>query len=128
MAAYRDRHADFVKAGADLYALSVDPPERSARHKRNLDLPYELLCDPERDVVRSWDLYNRWEHGGIARPAVFVLSPPDGRIRVRSIDRMSSRVPPEKVLGALKALEGQALQRRAVIPKMGDLLASVLGR
>ena len=128
MAAYRDRHDDFVKAGADFYALSVDPPERSARHKRNLNLPFELLCDPEREVVRAWDLYNRWEHGGIARPAVFVLNPPDGRIRVRSVDRMSSRVPPEKVLGALKALEGQSLQRRAVIPRVGDLVASMLGR
>ncbi len=128
MAAYRDRHDDFVKAGADLYALSVDPPERSARHKRNLNLPFELLCDPEREVVQAWDLYNRWEHGGIARPAVFVLSPPDGRIRVRSVDRMSSRVPPGKVLGALKALEGQALRRRLVIPRVGDLWASMLGR
>ncbi|NNG17309.1 MAG: peroxiredoxin family protein [Gemmatimonadales bacterium] len=128
MAAYRDRHDDFVQAGADVYALSVDPPERSARHKRTLHLPYELLCHPEREVVRAWDLYNRREHGGIARPAVFVLSPPDGRIRVRSVDRMSSRVPPERVLAALKALEGQALQRRVVIPKIGDLLASMLGR
>jgi peroxiredoxin len=128
LAAYRDRHDDFVKAGADLYALSVDPPERSARHKRNLNLPFELLCDPEREVVQAWDLYNRWEHGGIARPAVFVLSPPDGRIRVRSVDRMSSRVPPGKVLGALKALEGQALRRRLVIPRVGDLWASMLGR
>ena len=117
-----------MKAGADLYALSVDPPERSARHKRNLNLPFELLCDPEREVVRAWDLYNRWEHGGIARPAVFVLSPPDGRIRVRSVDRMSLRVPPGRVLAALKALEGPALRRRPVIPKVGELMASMLGR
>ena len=128
MAAYRDRHDGFLKAAADVYALSVDSTERSARHKRNLNLPFELLCDPEREVVRAWDLYNRWEHGGIARPAVFVLSPPDGRIRVRSVDRMSSRVPPEKVLGALRTLEGQVLRRRPVIPRVGDLVASMLGR
>ncbi len=117
-----------MKAGADFYALSVDPPERSARQKRNLNLPFELLCDPAREVVRAWDLYNRWEHGGIARPAVFGLSPPDGRIRVRSVDRMASQVPPGRVLAALKALEGQELRRRPVIPRVGDLVASMLGR
>ena len=128
MTAYRDRHDDFVKAGADLYALSVDPPERSAKHKQRLHLPFELLCDPDRSVVRAWDLYNRWEHGGVARPAVFVLTPPDGRVRARSVDRMANRVPPEKVLAALKALDREPMTRRLVLPRVGELMASMLGR
>ena len=128
MAAYRDRHDAFVKAGADLYALSVDPPERSAEHKQRLRLPFELLCDPDRSVVRAWDLYNRWEHGGVARPALFVMTPPEGRIRARSIDRMANRVPPEKVLAALRALDGTKMRRRLVLPRVGEIMASMLGR
>ena len=128
LAAYRDRHDAFGRAGADVYALSVDSPERSAEHKHHLRLPFELLCDPDHAVVRAWDLYNRWEHGGVARPAVFVLASPDGRVRARSIDRMASRVPPEKVLAALKALDRHRLGRRLVVPRLGDLMASMLGR
>ncbi len=128
MAAYRDQYDGFVKAGANVVALSVDPPERSAKLKLSLSLPFELLCDPDRQVVQAWDLYDRWEHGGIARQAVFVLAPPEARVRVRSIDRMASQVPPGKVIAALKALEAPPLSRRLVIPKIGDLWSTMLGR
>jgi len=90
--------------------------------------PFELLCDPDRAVVRAWDLYSRWEHGGIARPAVFVLASPDGRVRARSIDRMARRVPPAKMLAAPKALDRNRLGRHLVVPRFGDLMAPMLGR
>ncbi len=109
-------------------ALSVDRPEQSAEYKRKLDLPFELLCDPTREVVRAWDLYNRWEHGGVARPAVFVFEPPEGRVRIRSIDHIASRVPPERVLAALKAVQSRPLRRRPVVPRLSQVLAVMMGR
>jgi len=91
-------------AGADVVALSVDSQARSEALRTQLALPFPVLCDPARAVVRAWDLYNPGEMGGIAVPAVFVIGP--GRsVRYRSIDSTRERVATE---GVLRFLRGEA--------------------
>ena len=93
---------DAIRAtGADVAALSVDAAERSEAVRAHLGLPFPILSDSARRVVRDWDLYNPKEQGGIAIPAVFVIGT-DRRVRYRSVDRTAARVSTEGVLGFLR--------------------------
>ena len=53
----------------------MDAPEKSESVRRELRLPFSILSDAERRVVREWNIYNAKEKGGIAKPAVFILNP-----------------------------------------------------
>ncbi len=85
-------------------ALSVDIPERSAGFRQAMQFPFELLCDPEKKVVRQFHLLNPHEHDGIAYPAIFVINPA-GRICYRSLDRTATRVQLTEVLAFLDKLQ-----------------------
>lgn len=63
--------------GAHLIAISVDAPEELARLRSTLDLPFDLLSDPDFVVSRAWGIYESDErdegpqpHG---EPGTFVL-------------------------------------------------------
>ena len=107
MAEYRDAFPEITACDAGVLALSVDPRDRSEAVRRSLALPFALLCDPERRIVRDWSLYNRAEKGGIAYPAVFVVEP-DLTIQYRSLDRLRSRVSAADVLAFLRGNAGAA--------------------
>lgn len=75
-----------------MVAVSVDAPETSEALRVQLSLPFRILCDTERRVVRDWDLYDARERGGIAKPAVFVIDPNRARLgRLGSQSRPSRR-------------------------------------
>jgi peroxiredoxin len=111
LAEYGRKHAEIRAAGADVTALSVDSRERSAALRSELALPFPILSDASRLVVRAWDLYNPKEMGGIAVPAVFVIGP-DRRVRWRSIDRTAARVSTDGVLGFLRGDADEASRKR----------------
>lgn len=100
----------------EIVALSVDTPERSAELKRELALPFRLLCDPEKSVVKGWGLYNP-EKGGIAKTATFGLDR-ERRIVFRSIDTMVSRATGEQAIQAVMAPAPAKAEapRKAVLP------------
>ena len=75
--------------------------------RTEITLPFPLLCDPTRKVVRAWDLYNAREMGGIAVPAVFVIGP-DRRVQYRSVDTTTRRVSTAGVLQFLRGDIGAA--------------------
>ena len=101
MAEYARTDVAIRAAGANVAALSVDSPDRSQAVRDQLGLPFPILSDSARRVVREWDLYNPKEQGGIAIPAVFVIGT-DRRVRWRSIDRTAARVSADGVLGFLR--------------------------
>ena len=68
-----------------------------------MGLPFELLCDEKKDVITLYGLLNPFEHGGIARPAIFIIRP-DGNICYRSIDGTARRVDLNHVLEFLGTL------------------------
>jgi peroxiredoxin len=91
LAEYARRLDELKTLGFGLAALSVDTPERSRALAAQLGLRFVLLCDPGREAVERFGVYNREEKGGIAYPATFVLD----RERVvlfRSQDRTAARV------------------------------------
>jgi peroxiredoxin len=115
---YASHYPAIRAADADVVALSVDDPPRSAALREQLDLEFPILCDTGRVVVRAWDLYNARENGGIAVPAVFVIDP-DLRIRYRSVDATAARVRTDAVLEFLRN-GARPAGRRTLLPRVGD--------
>jgi hypothetical protein len=81
-----------------------------------LQIPFPILSDSQRRVVREWDIYNPREKGGIAKPAVFILAA-DRTVRFVSVDEVASRVPAAEILRRLTEQGiGHEAKRKAVIP------------
>jgi peroxiredoxin len=126
LADYRDLYSSLRAVGADLAAVSVDAPEKSESVRRELRLPYPILSDSQRRVVREWGIYNPREKGGIAKPAVFILSP-DRTVRFASIDQVASRVPAAKILRRLseQGAGEVAAGRRTILPSPATFLRAI---
>jgi peroxiredoxin len=125
LADYR-KHSEEIRAvGADVAPVSVDPPERAEVMRRELHLPFTVLCDTERRVVREWDIYNERERGGIAKPCVFVIDR-DRRVSFFSLDGVAKRVSAEEIVRLLKSAGNAGDPRRKVyIPSPADMFRAV---
>ena len=93
--------------GGRLLAISVDPPEVSRRLVADLDLPFAVLSDGDRRVVRRFGLLHESgapDGSDIAIPAHFYVGR-EGAIRWRHVARrIQARPDPESILEALEAL------------------------
>jgi len=125
LADYRDRYGEIRASGADLAAVSVDPPEASEAVRRDLRLPFMILCDTARRVVREWGIYNPNERGGIAKPAMFIIDP--GRaVRYASVDGVSSRTPASEIVRLLRTTaETPSARRKQYIPTPADFFRAI---
>lgn len=121
MADFRDHFDAIGAAGFDLAAVSVDPPRTAALMQAELYLPFDLLCDTDRSVIRSWDLLNEYEHGGIPIPAVITIG--HGRtVLARSLDTMTRQVSPQDLLSVLESAHPGPPPRRFLIPRVFEFL------
>ena len=82
-------------------AVSVDAPDKSEALRVHLSLPFPILCDTERRVVRDWGIYNSREKGGIAKPAVFIIDPSQV-VRYAAVDTVVRRVPAAEIVSLLQ--------------------------
>jgi hypothetical protein len=123
LAEYRDRFAELTSLGMGLAAVSVDTPERSAALAEQLGLPFSLLCDPAREAVRAFGVFNEKEKGGIAYPSTFVLDR-ERTVRFRSLDRTASRVDLNGLFdflrGGLDAPAPVTPKRTGFLPHLAD--------
>jgi peroxiredoxin len=116
LAEYRDAYASLRNAGASLAAVSVDAPEKSEAVRHELRLPFSILSDIQRRVVRDWGIYNSREKGGIAKPAVFILGP-DRKVRFASVDQVACRVPAAEIVRHVSEQEWSTVaDRKRLIP------------
>ena len=82
----------------------------------DLSLPFPILCDTERRVVKDWDIYNSREKGGIAKPSVFIINP-DRRVRYAAVDSVARRVPASEIVRSLQLNDdSQPVRRKVHIP------------
>lgn len=125
MAEYRDRYAEIRAAGASVAVVSVDRAERSEALRAQLTLPFPILCDSDRRVVREWGIYNSRERGGIAKPAVFILD--RGRVvRFAEVDGVAKRLPPGEIVSLLKdAAPAQTARRKVYLPMLSDWIRAI---
>ena len=124
MADYRDHFNEIRSAGATVVAASVDGPERSEVLRQQLSLPFPILCDTGRRVIQDWDIYNPLEKGGIAKPAVFLISR-DRIVRHASVDTVSSRVPPSEIIRVLTDAASQTARRKFYVPNLGEWVRAI---
>ncbi len=93
--------------GAQILAVSVDPPERSQRLAEGLKLSYRFLSDRNLEVIRRYGL----EHAGagrggqdIARPTTIIVDK-QGVIRWMSLpDHYTIRPDPQEIVATVKSL------------------------
>lgn len=111
--------------GASVVAVSVDAPDKSEAMRVDLSLPFPILCDTERRVVRDWGIYNAGEKGGIAKPAVFIIDP-SRVVRYAAVDGVVRRVPAAEIVSLLQnAGEGQPVRRKIHVPLFSELRSAI---
>jgi peroxiredoxin Q/BCP len=123
LADYRDHYDAIRAAGADLVVVSVDTPAQSETLRRDLALPFTILADADRRVVQEWGLYNPREHGGIAKPAAFIIDR-DRCVRHVQVDTVARRAHASEIIGLLRRPD-VVPRRRVYIPHLTDIVRSV---
>jgi peroxiredoxin len=125
LADYREHYPQILAAGATLTALSVDAPEQSEALRREMQLPFPMLCDTERRVIREWDVYNPRERGGIAKPSVFVIDA-HRKVRYTALDGVATRRPAAEIMRVLqKNLGGQTIRSKVYVPRPADWFRAI---
>ena len=125
MADYREHYLEIRSAGASVVAVSVDAPDQSEALRVHLSLPFPILCDTERRVVRDWGIYNSREKGGIAKPAVFIIDS-SHVVRYAAVDGVVRRVPAAEIVSLLQnAGEGQPVRRKIHVPLFSEWKSAI---
>ena len=124
MADYRDRYSEIRSHRADVAAISVDSPEKSEALRRELQLPFPILCDTERRVAKDWGVYNPKERGGIAKPAVFVIDR-DRTVQYSKIDDVATRIPASEIVRILLGSGQREAQPKVYIPRLTDFFRAI---
>lgn len=73
---FADIYSRFEPLGAELVAVSVDPPETSRDLRDQMKLEFTLLCDTDFEVSQSYGVYRSDDTDGPqphGEPAVFIL-------------------------------------------------------
>jgi peroxiredoxin len=125
LAEHRDHYLEIRSAGASVVAVSVDGPDESEALRVHLSLPFPILCDTERRVVREWGIYNSREKGGIAKPAVFILDP-SGVVRFAAVDTVVKRVPAAEIVALVQnSTRAQPVRRKLYVPQFSDWISAI---
>ena len=71
----RDGWSAYADLDAKVFGISIDSPFVTAKFAEELDLPFPLLSDMNRDVAREWDVLHEDLFGmrDVAKRAVFVI-------------------------------------------------------
>lgn len=103
LAAMAREYSDYLRRGATIAAVTIDPPEQNAAMVEKLALPFPVLADLGGAQVMMgagvWD-----DEGKMAKPAIVVLAPDGHEVyRYVGVDFMD-RPGDEEVLAALDGL------------------------
>jgi peroxiredoxin Q/BCP len=74
----RDIHNDIQSVGLQVVGISPQDTDSHTRFRDTHDLPFELLCDPDKSVARAYDVDGPFGVG--VRRATFLIDE-DGTIR-----------------------------------------------
>ncbi len=81
--------------------------------RRELRLPFAILCDTNKRVIQDWDIYNPKERGGIAKPAVFIIDR-NRTVLFASVDTVNARVPAADIVRILQTRDKEPVDARAI--------------
>tara|TARA_Y100000768_G_scaffold301306_1_gene235142 strand:- start:2788 stop:3252 length:465 start_codon:yes stop_codon:yes gene_type:complete len=66
---FRDIYAEFSKMNCEIYGISPDDPNSHNKFISNHSLPFKLLCDPDKKMIKDFDvwgeknMYGKISHG-----------------------------------------------------------------
>lgn len=111
------RHPEITNAGAVVAAIDVDTPGQHAAMVQNLNLPFPMLSDPERDLaIGPFGLMNEEDPRGLAITAT-VLIDQNGREVFRSVSRdYADRPLEDEVIDAIRDLRLEPVSQPPVTP------------
>ena len=103
---FRDLWKDIGKTGAVVLGVSADDAESHRKFAAKYKLPFTLLSDPDRKVMKTYGAYGeKMMYGkktvGVIRSTVWIG--PDGVVRKHWARVADAAKHPEQVLEALKA-------------------------
>jgi peroxiredoxin len=125
LADYREHYLEIRSAGASVVAVSVDAPDESEALRVHLSLPFPILCDTERRVVKDWGIYNSRDRGGIAKPAVFIIDS-SHVVRYAAVDTVVRRVPASEIVSLLQNVAAeQPVRRRVYVPRFSEWKSAI---
>ncbi len=90
----RDHIAEFEEAKATVLGVSIDPVKSHAKFAEKHQLPYSLLADEEKEVVRLYDVWGKKKFMGREYEGTYRMSfliDPKGKIA-----RIYEKVKPEQ--------------------------------
>ena len=104
---FRDRHKEFIKAGAVVFGVSRDNMASHDRFKQNLELPFELVADTEEKLCHMFGVVkNKIMYGkkvkGIER-STFLIDPKGVLVAEWRGLKVAGHV--DDVLAAVKAIK-----------------------
>jgi alkyl hydroperoxide reductase subunit AhpC len=118
----KQRIDTFNELGISIAAISTDSTKQSRAVAREMNLPFDLLSDGDKSVINMYNLLNPFEHGGIAKPALFLVLT-SGKITYRSIDGTARRADISELLDYLKtngtdikSKESSGVKKKWIIP------------
>lgn len=101
---FRDLYDEFKKLGAEIVGISKDTVKSHIKFKEKLNLPFELLADPEREVHKEFDVLKAGKMYGkdVIRTirSTFIFDK-EGKLVKEFID-VKAKTHPEEVLEYLK--------------------------
>ena len=102
---FRDLWKDIQKTGAVILGVSPDHPEKHQKFIAKYDLPFTLLCDPDKKMMTKYDAFGeKTMYGkktmGVIRSTVWVG--PNGKVRKHWKRVAKAADHPAKVLEALQ--------------------------
>jgi peroxiredoxin Q/BCP len=103
---FRDDYSAYENAGVEILGVSPDSPKSHARFKAKYDLPFHLLADTEKEVLKAYDAwglkksYGR-EYEGVLRTTFLIDS--DGNI-AKVFKNVKPAGHSEEILAALQGL------------------------
>jgi len=81
MSAFRDQHADFAGADAQVLGVSMDDLETQKKFAESLNAPFPLLADPEGTAVDAYGVAAQAASGArYANRVTFVIGK-DGKVQ-----------------------------------------------
>ena len=104
---FRDHFAAFKRAGVVVFGVSVDPVKKHGKFVAKYDLPFTLLSDEEKQVVKLYGVWGKKKFMGreyLGTSRVTYVIDPTGMI-VRVYDKVKPAEHAEEVLADIKAMK-----------------------
>ena len=86
-----------------MITVSADSAEELERYRVKSELPFMMLSDPDRKLIKEYDLLNESERGGVAVPAIIVVDR-DGYVRYSHVQMKYLRIRNKRLLEDLASL------------------------